>query len=339
MSSTPTSPPPGNPNSPVPLILITADDIRGDPERFAALLNAEFQNLVQKINSLIGAAGTIHFNSHVDLQGNSIRNVAAPSGPNDVVTKIAADASYSAPALAPQLEATGASPLLTYRQLNNPNQRELSSTFLQAMGNTSPQANSSNIAFGAPSGGFVPVTISSGVQTRADGSTLPYAQFNDSASLPATFNINTISRTGNVVTGNTTGANTLQTGETVSVAGVGDTSYNGTFVLTFVGIGGSPPGPVFQYAQAGTNSSSSGGTISLFGVYYYVINPLIGKVYRVGPFAVDTAQNRLNAASDGISIIAVSTITGSGGNTTNSAAGATSPIENTGGGNRILNIS
>lgn len=328
---------PANPNSPIPLILITADDIRGDPNSFAALLNNEFQNIIQKLNGLTGAAGTIDLNSHLNLQGNSIRNVADPSGPNDVVTKSVADNTYSAPVLAPQLEATGTSPLSTYRQLGNPNQRETSTSHLNSLGNTAPQTNSSNVTFGAVSGGFVPVTVSSGVQIRADGSTLPYAQLSDSAAIPATFTINTISRTSNMVTGNTTGVNTLQTGDTVAIAGVGDTSYNGTFVLTFVGTGGSPPGPIFQYSQAGANSSSSGGTISLFGVYYYVMDPVIGKVFRVGPFDADTSQNRLNAVQDGLALIAVAVITGSGGDTANSAAGATSPIANTSGGNRILN--
>lgn len=328
---------PANPNSPIPLILITADDVRGDPNTFAALLNNEFQNIIQKLNGLIGAAGTVSINSHLDLTGNSIRNVAPPELPGDVVNLGHANANYSASALAPQLEATGTSPLSTYRQLNNPNQRELSTSHLNFLGNTAPQTNNSNITFGAPAGGFIPVTISSGVQARADGSSLPYAQLSDSAAVPATFNINTISRTSNVVTGSTTGANTLQTGDTVAIANVGDSSYDGTFVLTFVGIGGSPPGPVFQFNQAGPNSSSSGGTISLFGVYYYVMNPAIGKVYRVGPFAVDTSQNRINATQDGLSIIAVAVVTGSGGDTANSAAGATSPIANVGGGNRILN--
>ena len=328
---------PANPNSPIPLILITADDVRGDPNNFAALLNNEFQNIIQKLNSLIGAAGTVSINSHLDLTGNSIRNVAPPELPGDVVNLGHANENYSAPALAPQLEATGSSPLSTYRQLNNPNQRELSTSHLNALGNTAPQTNNSDIAFGAPSGGFIPVTISSGVQERADGSSLPYAQLNDSVAVPTTFNINTISRTSNVVTGNTTGVNTLQTGNTVAIAGVGDSSYNGTFVLTFVGIGGSPPGPVFQFNQAGANSSSSGGTISLFGVYYYVMDPAVGKVYHVGPFAADTSQNRINATADGLAMIAVAVVTGSGGDTTNSAAGATSPVANIGGGNRILN--
>jgi hypothetical protein len=332
MGSTPT-----NPNSPVPLILITADDIRGDANTFASLLNAEFQNIIQKLNGLIGAAGTIHLNNHLNLQGNAIRNVASPTGPNDVVTKASADATYSAPVLAPQLESTGPYPLSTYRQLNNPNQRELSTSHLNFLGNNSPQTNSSNVTFGPPSGGFVPVTISAGVQIRADSSTLPYAQLNDSAAVPATFTINTISRTGNVVTGNTTVANTLQAGDTVAIAGVGDSTYDGTVVLTFVGTGGSPPGPVFQYNQSGANSSSSGGTISLFGVYYYVMDPQVGKVFRVGPFAADTSQARINATQDRLAMIAVAVITGSGGDTANSAAGATSPIANINGGNRILN--
>ena len=330
--------PPSTPASsshPLPLILVTANDVRGDPDTFAALLNAQFQNINQSINALQGAAGTINLNSHLNLQGNSIRNVAPPSGPHDVITKSSADAAYSATVLAPQLESNGPNPLQTYRQINNSNQRELSTGFLNSLGNTAPDTNSSFITFGAASGGFVPVTISSGVETRADGSTLTYAQFNDSVSLPGSFNIATIIRSGNQVTGTTTGVNNLSTGETVQIAGVTDTSYNGYFVLSFVGTGGSPPGPVFQYSQAGTDSSSSGGTVSLFGVYYYLISPSIGKIFRIGPFAADTAQNRINANKDRLCLIAVVVVTASGGDLVNSASGGTPPTQNTGGGNHI----
>src|SRR5579872_331746 len=248
-------PSPGNPNTPVPLIKITADDIRGDPESFAALLNQEFQNLVQSINALTGVGGTINLNSHLNMGGKKITNVAAPSKDNDVITMAAANKAYSAPALAPQIEATGPYPLSTYRQLNNPNQRELSSSFLNFLGNTAPNTNSSNVSFGLPSGGFTPTTVSSGVLVRADGSILPYAQLNDSVAQPATFAISTISRTGNIVTGFTTGVNTLTTGDSVQVAGVLDPSFDGGFVLTFVGNVGSPPSPGFQYAQAGADAA------------------------------------------------------------------------------------
>jgi len=325
--------------TPLPQILVTADDVRGDPEHFASLLNQIFTNQNQMINALLGSGGSIPINTDLDLQGNKVTNLSTdtPTSPSDAVSKAHADATYSAPVLAPQLEANGSSPLSTYRIVSNPYQQELNTSYLNTVANTAPAANSSNVTFGSPSGGFVPVTISSGLFTRADGTTIPYPQFNDSVPTPAIFNINTISRTSGLVTGNTTGVNTLQAGNTVVVAGVGNTSYNGQFVLTFVGTGGSPPGPVFQFSQAGADSSSSGGTISLYGIYYYCLKPSILQLYRVGPYAVDTVANRINAQKDGSGIIAIVSVTGAGGDPTNTAAGATSPQQNIGGGNRILN--
>ena len=331
------------PTTPLPQILITAADIEqavqsnDGAERLASLLNQVITNQNQAINSLIGSAGPIPINNHLDMQGNRVTNLSAtPASPTDAVSKAHADASYSAPVLAPQLEANGAAPLQSYRVLNNDFQQESSSTWLNKLASTAPSGNSSSVSYGASSGGYTPITVSAGFFTRADGSVVPYPAYNDSLAVPTSFTINTISRSGGVVTGNTTTANTLQAGDTIVITGVGDGSYDGQFVLSFVGTGGSPPGPVFQFSQAGANSSSSGGTISLFGIYYYCIDPVLLKIFRIGPYSVDNLANRINAQQDGGTLIAVAAVTASGGDTVNSAGGGTSPQQNIGGANRII---
>jgi hypothetical protein len=69
------------------------------------------------------------------------------------------------------------------------------------------------------------------------------------------FKILSISRSANVVTINTSDNNSFAVGDSVTIAGAVDTSYNGTFVIAAVN---SPT--QFTYSQAGANSSSSGGT-------------------------------------------------------------------------------
>lgn len=66
-----------------------------------------------------------------------------------------------------------------------------------------------------------------------------------------------LTRSGNVVTAQTTAPNTLAVGDTITVAGVTDSSYDGTFTITSVS-----NNTTFLYAQAGANSSSSGGSIT-----------------------------------------------------------------------------
>ena len=65
-------------------------------------------------------------------------------------------------------------------------------------------------------------------------------------------------RSGNVVTVTTTG-NLPENinGLTATVAGVADSSYNGSFIVTTTGLNS------FTFAQIGANSSSSGGTVAV----------------------------------------------------------------------------
>jgi len=72
---------------------------------------------------------------------------------------------------------------------------------------------------------------------------------------PLTATITTITRVANVVTVNTSGNHNLTPGQNVVIAGVANTSFNGTFVVT-----GSSSTTRFTYGLALANASSTGGT-------------------------------------------------------------------------------
>lgn len=73
----------------------------------------------------------------------------------------------------------------------------------------------------------------------------------------ALVNISTAVRTSNVVTITTTEANKFITGMSVMIAGVTDSSFNGTFTVTVTS------STTFTYSQTAANASSSGGEASL----------------------------------------------------------------------------
>src|SRR5713226_6606267 len=83
----------------------------------------------------------------------------------------------------------------------------------------------------------------------------------------ATIASNGAARSTNVVTITTTMAHGLSAGQTVVIAGVGDSSFNGTFTVSTV-----PSTTTFTYAQTGTNATSGGGTVSAGTVKWFVNN-------------------------------------------------------------------
>lgn len=83
----------------------------------------------------------------------------------------------------------------------------------------------------------------------------------------ATIASNGAARATNVVTITTTMAHGLTAGQTVVIAGVGDSSFNGTFTISTV-----PSTTTFTYAQTGTNATSGGGTVSAGTVKWFVNN-------------------------------------------------------------------
>jgi hypothetical protein len=98
--------------------------------------------------------------------------------------------------------------------------------------------------------------------------------------------IATISRTGNVVTVTTAGSLPDVNGTSMTVAGVTDSSYNGTFPVTTTGSNS------LTYAQTGANSTSAGGTLGLVtgGYALYPMAEVLG-VYNTTTKAVDGQMN------------------------------------------------
>jgi len=104
-----------------------------------------------------------------------------------------------------------------------------------------------------------------------------------SAYLNDTFTVASIARSGNVVTVTTAGnlAEDVQ-GLSLTVSGVADSSYNGTFVVTTTGPN------TLTYANTGANSTSSGGTLSvLTGGYNLYPMAEVLSVYNPATKTVD----------------------------------------------------
>jgi DNA-binding beta-propeller fold protein YncE len=83
----------------------------------------------------------------------------------------------------------------------------------------------------------------------------------------ATIASNGAARSTNIVTITTTMAHGLSAGQTVVIAGVADSSFNGTFTISTV-----PSTTTFTYVQTGTNATSGGGTVSAGTVKWFVNN-------------------------------------------------------------------
>ena len=233
-----------------------------------------------------------------------------------------------------QLDALGKKVLQTTRRLNDTTQRELHSTFLNGVLNTAPTSNSSQVFFNPPSGGTVTLMVSAGAHYRVDGSQVPYAAFNDTVTLPTSYAVSTLTRTGGVVEVVTTGANPFTNGETVTIpvgGGLSDPSFAGSFVIDTIV---SPTD--FKYTQIAPNASATGGIVSLGSVYYYYIQRGTNVLARAGPFSADSWVNRTNGSFDGQTIVAVVVVGASGGDVVNSAAGATPPAQNNGANVRLF---
>jgi hypothetical protein len=293
------------------------------------LLNQFFQSLGNTLNNLIGTGGTTNVTSHLNLNGKQIRNIAPPSSPTDAISKSYADTHYGPQVMQQQLGILGTAILQSVRRLNDVNQRETTSSFLNNLVSTAPTTNTSNVFFGVPGGGTVTITVSSGVHQKVDGSIVAYGGFNDTVTLPTTYNVATLARSGNIVTMNTSVSTPFIAGNVISIGfgnALSDLSFVGTFTL-LTGVAGTGP---YTYQQFAGNASATGGTASLGGVYYYALAKNSARLFRAGPFTADSWSSRLSSSLDGQTIVCVAVVNGSGGDISNSAAGSTAP---TAGGN------
>jgi hypothetical protein len=313
------------PTLPIQSPVFTKADLEDDS---LPLLNQFLNDVSQKLNALSGHSGPIILHNSLNMNGNPIQNAGVPKGPNDVVNIEYALKNYGASAVAPQLEATGKQILQTTRRLNDQVQRENYSSFLNGVLNTTPTSNTSTVTFGVASGGSVTVAISAGYHQRLDGSTVPYSGYNDTLTLPTSFALTSLSRTGGIVTAITSVSNPLVAGQNFSIpagSGLSNNSFIGTYVVLNVS-----SSTQFTFQQLGQiDATATGGVISLGGVYYYSIVRGQTTLSRTGPFVSDLWTNRVAASNDGQTIIAVAVVNSSGGDTVNSAAGATAPQQNT----------
>src|SRR6266581_1558088 len=119
----------------------------------------------------------------------------------------------------------------------------------------------------------------------------------------ATIASNGAARATNVVTVTTTMAHGLTAGQTVVIAGVADTSFNGTFTISTV-----PSTTTFTYAQTGTNATSGGGTVSAGTVKWFVNsveggNAASGTISTLGLYTAPSTTlppaNTVSIASNG----------------------------------------
>lgn len=271
------------------------------------------------LNTLAGYQGDIQLAGHLDMQSNRIKNVAIPVDESDALPSGHASGLYSASVLRPKLESGNANPLKSYRSLNNQNQREQLSSFLNDLMSTPPNAN--NLLPTITNGvGSVTVSIPAGQFTWADGSFVNTIGRTDILSVPAQFAIASISCSGNVVTVNCA-ASGLTAGEVATITGVTPSVFNGTFPLTSSTGGGA----VMTYQEDLGTASGTGGFVQVNGVYYYSLRKRLQALTLHGPFSGDTLQNRIEACFDGGQIVAVVTITNSGGQISLSGGGG-SPI-------------
>jgi hypothetical protein len=299
------------------------EDLQGENLDF---FNQWMTTIAQAINAQQGTAGPVKLQGHLDLQGNRIMNVGKPVDDTDAVSQAVATTQFGAAALQPQIEALGKHVLQTARRLNDRIQRENHSSFLNKLVSTSPTTNDSTVSFAAPVGGTVDVTVSGGHHFYVDGSQVSYTSRTDTLALPAPFTVVAVTRAGNSVTLQTSAPNPFIAGETIAVAGVSDASFDGAFAITAV------TDPThFSYAQNAPGASSSGGTVSLGGVFYYYLeqgSTVLGLTNN--PFGSgDSQRNRLQSSVDGQVLIAVVALNSpAGGDMANSAAGGTAPVNN-----------
>jgi hypothetical protein len=275
--------------------------------------------LTQRLNAVQGNVGKVQFPAGVDMAGQAIENVNGVGVEHSAISHAQAEAKYSAAALSPQLEAGQKNSLRSVRRLNDNAQRENYSQFLEGSLNVSPTTNTATI-----SGGGGTVTVSSGFHLLVSGNVQPFASRTDTLTLPSSVAITSLLRSSSIVTATTTSATGYLPGSVVNVSGVADSSFNGSFVLI------SAVGTTLTWRQVSPNATTTGGTVSESGVYYYRLPTGARTLALYGPYSSDSQQNRLQTNADGGVLIAVAVFTGGGLDLTQSAAGATPPPANNG---------
>jgi hypothetical protein len=285
-------------------------------------VDATFQTwlnqLTDTVNAHSGYKGPVSLANHLDLNGNRIANVGPPVAATDALPSGVAEGKYSAAALKPQLAPGGSQSMVGYRQLNSGSQREQQSSWLNDLPSTVPNASQVFPTI-TSSGGGVMVSIPSSLFQYADGSTTMLNSYTDLLSLPSQVAISAITLSGSTVTITTATASGLVAGNIATITGVNPAAYNGVFQLT----GATAPYTLVLQNPNASGSYVSGGYVQIGRVYYYAVKKRSQNIIRLGYYQEDTAYNRLQASYDGLQIVAVVTLTASGGQVSSSGGGGT----------------
>lgn len=205
-----------------------------------------------------------------------------------------------------------------YRILGSGTQREPTSSFLKDLMSSVPNANGILPTLVVVGGG-VQVTIPAEKIAFADQSSLLLQGRMDVLSLPSSFSITSIAAVSNLVTVHTSPATGLVAGNLMTVDGVTPSGFDGAFIVTASSGGGS----TLQYIAPVGTLAGAGGNVEISNVYYYAASKRSTLLQLLGPFNGDTAQNRLTVNTDGLQIVAVVTLTASGGQVSSSGGGGT----------------
>ena len=292
----------------------------GPEDNVSAALQAWLSQLADTVNTHSGYNGVIATANHLSLSGYRLMDVGSPEASTDAISSGVAEENYSVSALAPQLEAGSSTGLKSMRRVNDKNQREQSSSWLNDLMSSVPSANQvfpviSNV------GGEVQVVIPTSLFTFADSSSIQLISRTDLLARPAQYAISSISSSGLVATVGASAATGLAAGQAMTITGVTPPSFNGTFGITSSTGGGT----TLTYQLDIGTTTGSGGYVELNGVYYYTVKKRDPTVHLLGPYPSDNMQNRLQANFDGNQIAAVVVITNSGGQVLLSGGGG-SPI-------------
>lgn len=141
----------------------------------AATVNDWFQKVTMAINTLYGLHGDIPIQGTINMNGNTITNLAPPVKPTDAVHLLAATQAFGPDVIQAAMEVTGDQMLQTTRRINDTFQREQFSSFLNDVLNTGPSSNSSSITV-TPVGGNTVVTVAAGTYAWGDGQKVAYTQ-------------------------------------------------------------------------------------------------------------------------------------------------------------------
>lgn len=316
---------------PLQLIQLRKSDLE---EEGLPTLNQNLTNIVKQVSALSGSGGVVKMPGGIDLAGSKITGAGETDNPQpgELVTHAYARKNFGADAIAPQLEAGGKNSLKSVRRINDKAQRENSSSFLNNLMNTSPTVNDATVSFSGVGGGAVTIFVSSGSHQFVDNDTVvAFASRNDTVSLPVSTAISTATRTGGLSTIVTATPHGKSPGQTINVGGVSDSSFDGQFVVA-----SAPSSTSLTYRQIAPDAlTAMGGTLGANGIYYYYLRANTNTLSVAGPFSDDSQQNRLSVNVDGQVLIAVAVVNQTGGDLTESSAGATPPAQTDG--NRIIN--